>query len=627
MGAQMVMDEREHSQEPSLTAEGLLPLLKRYFGYDSLLDDQVPAIQLVLDQKDSLVVLPTGAGKSMCFQLPALALPGTAVVVSPLLALMKDQVDGLRDNGIPAAALNSSLSSEDQWQVIEQLRNGELKLLYLSPERLAQSSLKELFSGQSPSFFAIDEAHCISQWGHEFRPDYRSLSRLRLEFPSTPIHAFTATATPEVQDDIGRALNLRHPAILVGNIDRPNLVYRALHRRDLHAQVAEVLERHRGRAGIIYCNTRKEVESVCSRLVEKGWRALRYHAGLDADERLVNQEAFLQEEADIVVATIAFGMGIDRPDVRFVIHTGMPRSLEGYQQEAGRAGRDRQPAECVLLYSAADRAQWNSRLGKVESLHDRNIRQKVNEMYAFCRSFACRHRQLVEYFGQEYSEGSCGSCDNCRGEHSPLDDSLTMARKILSGVARLKEGFGAGYLAQVLKGSREARILKNGHEKLSTWGLLSEHSPGDIGDWIDQLVAQEFLEREPEYGVLRFTPSGIELMRGEGEVLLTKPTRKDSVRKERRRRTREELDLDPVEEELFDKLRVLRRELARERNVPPYIILGDVSLRQLARHRPASREGLLKIYGIGEQKAEQYGQTFLSALKRYSAEAGLEQGS
>lgn len=615
-------------QSPSSPPEisTLLSLLKRHFGYDALLDDQIPAIELVLNGQDSLVVLPTGAGKSMCYQLPALALPGTAVVVSPLLALMKDQVDGLLESGVSAAALNSTQSSDEQWQVIQRLRQGELKLLYLSPERLAQSNLADLFGAQLLSFFAIDEAHCISQWGHEFRPDYRALNRLRRDFPNTPIHAFTATATPQVQEDIVTALQLERPAVLVGNIDRPNLVYRALHRRDLQAQVVEVIERHRDAAGIVYCNTRKEVESICERLVQRGYRAVHYHAGLGADERQRNQEAFLREEADIVVATIAFGMGIDRPDVRFVIHTGMPKTLEGYQQEAGRAGRDRQRAECVLLYNSADRAQWLSRLGVAEDLHDRNMRRKIYDMYAFCRSFVCRHKQLVEYFGQEYGDESCGSCDNCRGEHAPLEDSLTMARKILSCVARLRERFGAAYVAQVLRGSNEARILKNGHNTLSTWGLLSNHSNADIGDWLDQLVAQGFLEREPEYGTLRFTPSGLLLLKGEGKVLLTKPSKKEAVRQERRRRTKEELDLDPMEHGIFEKLREIRRDLARERNVPPYVIFGDVTLRQLAKYRPSSRAGFLKIYGVGEQKAELYGEKFLRALRRYSEEAQLEMG-
>lgn len=606
-------------QQP--TATDLLPLLQRHWGYDRFLENQREAVELVLEGRDCLVVLPTGGGKSMCYQLPALGLPGTAVVVSPLLALMKDQVDGLNANGIAAAALNSSLTTEERSNVLSRLRSGQLSLLYVSPERLASSNLRDLLGPAEVSFFAIDEAHCISQWGHEFRPDYRALSRLRDEFPRTPIHAFTATATPRVRDDIAQALRLDNPEFVVGSFDRPNLVYRAFHRRDLVAQVREVIERHKGQGGVIYCNRRKEVESLCEQLVRYGFSAVPYHAGLSADERLRNQEAFLQEEVDIVVATIAFGMGIDRSDVRYVIHTGMPKTLEGYQQEAGRAGRDRQQAECVLLFDIADKLTWSQLAGKGANspAPDRETHRKLEDMYAYCRAMTCRHQVLVEYFGQSFEKENCGACDNCLGEHTLQSDSLTTARKILSCVARVKEGFGQRYVAEVLKGSKSKRILEKGHDTLSTHGLLAEHALDDISDWIEQLVAQKFLEREPEFQTLRFTPSGVALLKGEGSVRLTRP---EGGRRQRRA-GEEEVELDPVELGLYEKLRRMRRDLARERSVPAYVILNDVSLRELAKHRPASHRSLLAIRGIGEQKANDFGYRILNVVSRYCEEARL----
>lgn len=606
----------------SSLSSDLRDLLRHHWGYDSFLPNQAEAIQAVLDRRDSLVILPTGGGKSMCFQLPALALDGMAVVVSPLLALMKDQVDALVANGISALTLNSAQSADERRRAQQAIRDGQVKLLYVSPERLGAPDMRELLESTPISFFAVDEAHCVSQWGHEFRPDYRNLSRLREWFPDVAMHAFSATATPAVREDITQLLAMRDPLILVGSFDRPNLLYRAAYRKDLLAQVREVLDRHKGEAGIIYCLRRADVDSLCKTLQGLGYRALPYHAGLSAETRRENQEAFSTEKVDLIVATVAFGMGIDRSNVRFVIHTAMPKAIENYQQEAGRAGRDRLDAECVLFYGAADPMAWRNLQGDARNDYDRAAHHKIDEMYRFCRTLTCRHRFLVTYFGQEFEGENCGACDVCLGEHAVLPDSLVMAQKILSCVARVKERFGARYVAEVLKGSRTAKVLQNGHDQLSTYGLLAEHTLPDIGDWIDQLIGLDFLARQGEYQTLRITPAGWAALKGEGSVQLTMP-RQVERKASAPRGKQAAIVLSDEEQALFEALRVWRRAIAQERAVPPYLILGDATLRELAHHRPASPEALRGIKGIGEVKARDLGPSLLELIERHSQELGL----
>ncbi len=604
------------------TEPRLHELLQRHWGYDSFLPNQSEAVQAVLSRRDCLVILPTGGGKSMCYQLPALAMDGMAVVISPLLALMKDQVDALVANGISALAINSTLSTDERRRAYQAIRDGQVKLLYLSPERLAAPDTHDLLKSTPISFFAIDEAHCVSQWGHEFRPDYRTLSRLREWFPEVGLHAYTATATEAVREDITQLLGMRDPLTLVGSFDRPNLLYRAAYRKDLLPQVREVLERHAGEAGIVYCLRRADVESLCETLQGLGYKALPYHAGLSPETRRANQEAFSTEQVDLIVATVAFGMGIDRSNVRFVIHTAMPKAIENYQQEAGRAGRDRLDAECVLFYGAADPMAWRKLQGEPRSEYDRLALHKVDEMYRFCRTLTCRHRFLVAYFGQDFEGENCGACDVCLGEHAVLPDSLVMAQKILSCVARVKERFGARYVAEVLKGSKTAKVLQNGHDQLSTYGLLAEHTLPDIGDWIDQLIGLDFLAREGEFQVLRLTPSGRELLKGQASVQLSMPrpaTRKATPSKSKA----ESFELTPQEESLFQELRAWRRAIAQERGLPPYLILGDATLRELSRHRPASGQALRGIKGIGETKARDLGDRLLEVIRLQSEALGF----
>ncbi len=604
-------------------ADPLVRALKRHWGFDGFLPLQREAMAAIREGRDSLVVLPTGGGKSLCFQAPALLGEGLAVVVSPLIALMKDQVDGLVANGVPAAYLNSSQTPAERRRVRERLVGGGLRLLYVSPERIAGEGgegFTELLARVGVRYFAIDEAHCISQWGHAFRPEYRRLGALREGFPGVSLHAFTATATRRVREDIVEQLGLERPQVLVGSFDRPNLVYRVFRRGDTASQVRRVIERHPGEAGIVYCITRREVESLAARLAAGGYPALPYHAGMDAAERSRNQDSFLGERVGIVVATVAFGMGIDRPDVRFVLHTGSPRSLEHYQQESGRAGRDGLEAECVLLYSVADFVTWRRLLERGDEL-DENARRLLADMQRFAGSMRCRHRALVEYFGEEYGGASCGACDWCLGELERVDEPRVLAQKILSGVLRLRERWGMVQVVDVLRGRDTAKVRDQRHDELSTFGLLAETPVGELRGYVEQLLDRGLLAQDGDrYPVLKVTGAGRELLRerdGDGGIDLfrqRRPKRPKPVRASGRA-GRDAVDSwEGVDRDLYDRLRELRRELAAKRKVPPYVIFHDSTLRDMARRRPASREALLEVYGVGESKADDPGPRFLEAI-------------
>ena len=582
-------------------------------------------MQAVLDGRDSVVVLPTGGGKSLCFQAPAVvdAEPGgerrrgVALVVSPLISLMKDQVDGLRVDGVAAAYLNSTLSVGERDAVVASIRADTCRLLYVSPERLVGEGgdrLRRMLRECGVRFIAIDEAHCISQWGHDFRPEYRQLGRLREEFAGVAMHAFTATATDRVRRDIVAELRLREPLVLVGAFDRPNLTYRVLRRADLRRQVLRVLARHDEEAGIIYCLSRREVEETADWLSGEGYRAVPYHAGLPDEMRGRHQEAFLNEQVDIVVATVAFGMGIDRSNVRFVIHAGAPRSPEHYQQESGRAGRDGLPAECVLIYSSGDFLRWRQLLEANGELTD-TVRALLRDMERYASSTRCRHRSLVEYFGQSFDAGSCGACDWCLKELDPVQDSTTVARKILSCVARLKQGWGVGHVADVLLGRANEKVSAQHHDQLSTFGLLEQESPAAVRGFIEQLVAEGMLARAGEpYPVLRLTPAGISLLKGSGDCPLYREVVPVKVKSKGRARLAQGIGVDP---ELFDVLRNVRLHLARERGVPPYVIFHDRTLQEMADRRPRTLEDLHDIYGVGARKAADFGDAFLDAIRTF----------
>jgi len=600
----------------------LINVVKRVWGYDALLPLQAEAMGAVLARRDSILVLPTGGGKSLCYQAPAAAMGKLAVVVSPLIALMKDQVDGLAAAGVPAAFLNSSLAPEERRAVEAGVAGGRYHLLYVAPERLVLDSCLALLRRAGVAFFAIDEAHCISQWGHDFRPEYRQLRVLRETFPDVAIHAFTATATPRVRTDIAVELLLRNPEVLVGSFDRPNLVYRVRQRTDRLAQILEALGRHRGEAGIIYCIRRAEVDQVCEALRKRDVRAVPYHAGLADGERKRYQDDFIKERADVVVATVAFGMGIDRSDVRYVIHAGMPKSIEHYQQEAGRAGRDGLPAECLLLYSGGDFGLWRSIL-MGEGLPAPGALAKLGEMYGYCQGATCRHRSLVEYFGQAYGLANCGACDICAGEVAAEGDAVVLAQKILSCVVRLGERFGADYVAEVLRGADTARIKAMRHDRLSTYGLLRDHRKAEIRSWIDQLEGQGCLAREEgEYPTLSVTERGRRVLHGEDDVRLLRTVAGPARGEGRRAGRREAADVmsrEAVDGDLFEALRALRRAMAEERGIPPYLIFSDASLREMARERPTTEDAFLRIKGVGQHKLAELGPQFLARIRAHLA--------
>lgn len=593
--------------------EQLKILLKKHWGYDSFRPLQEEAIKAVMAHRDTVVVLPTGGGKSLCFQIPAMALPGVAVVVSPLISLMKDQVDALVGNGVPAAFINSTQSTADRRSTLERLRQGELKLLYVAPERLTSDGFLDLLKQSSVSFFAIDEAHCISMWGHDFRKDYRELKILRETFPKLGVHGYTATATQQVRTDIAAQLTLREPEFLVGSFDRPNLYYRAEPREgDGWDQIRAVIARHRKESGIIYRISRKDVDTLSAMLVTAGYRALPYHAGMQDDNRKKNQEAFLREDADIIVATVAFGMGIDKSNVRYVLHASAPQSLEHYQQESGRAGRDGLEAECVLLYSGGDFGVWRYLLRELPAEAHTIAVKKLRQMEAYCASTACRHKALVNYFGQEFAGASCSACDVCLEATDTFPDSLVTAQKILSCVRRLEERYGADYTATVLTGSDDPRIEERGHGKLKTYGALSSVTRQQVRTWIEQLVSGEYLERNGEFRVLSVTPKGWKVIRGEEKPSLSIPSER---KKSRTRRVRLATDSwEGVDDRLFEALRTLRRDIADSLNVPAFVVLSDATLRDMARRRPSTWDGLLRVSGIGERKRADYGKRFLECI-------------
>jgi ATP-dependent DNA helicase RecQ len=600
----------------------LSEVLEKYWGYRSFRPLQREAMEAVLSGGDSLLVLPTGGGKSLCFQAPAILSDGLAVVVSPLISLMKDQVDTLVGNGVSAACYNSSLASEQKADVARGVREGRFRLLYVAPERLVgdgADGFLNLLSSRPVSFIAVDEAHCISQWGHDFRPEYRQLARLRDRWPAIGLHAYTATATARVRRDIVAQLGLRNATELVGSFDRPNLVYRVLARSSLKAQILDVLERHRGQAGIVYCSSRKEVDALAQWLSDTGWRARPYHAGMADDDRHRNQDAFLNEEIDLMVATVAFGMGIDRSDVRFVIHAGAPQSLEHYQQESGRAGRDGLEAECVLIASGADFLKWRMMLEKSGELSDAR-RGLLRDMERYAASVGCRHKRLVSYFGETFAKDDCGACDYCLGELESVPDSTTVARKILSCVARVGQRFGSAHVTNVLRGSDSEQVRSRGHHELSVFGLMKDATIDELRGYIDQLLAHDLLQQAgDEYPILQITAEGLALLKdaGAGAALSLARQKRPDRRLPKRARVETE-GWEGVDRDLFEELRVLRLEIARRRRVPPYVIFHDTTLREIARSKPKSKDELRHVYGVGDRKADDLGEQVLAVVTRNS---------
>jgi ATP-dependent DNA helicase RecQ len=592
-------------------------VLRKYWGYDRFLPLQKQAMECVCQGQDSIVVLPTGGGKSLCFQAPAVLLPQLTLVISPLISLMKDQIDSLVECGIAAGRLDSTVSYADRNTIFNLLRQRRLKLLYVSPERLMMQGFLDFLKSGGISSVAIDEAHCISMWGHDFRPEYRRLSMLREALPGVPIGTYTATATEQVRRDIAEQLRLDCPKILVGEFDRSNLVYRVRRRNNVLKQIRSVLEQHTGESGIIYCLRRSDVDEMTQALAGMGYRVAPYHAGMADDEREKKQQAFIDEEVDIIVATVAFGMGIDKSNVRYVIHAAMPKSLEHYQQESGRAGRDNLEAECFLFYSGADYLIWKRILEESEPQMLEIGTAKLGQMYRYCNGVACRHRAILAYFGQELGKGNCDACDICLGEVEGVPDALVVAQKILSCIIRQGERFGADYTAGVLIGSREDRVAANRHDQLSTYGLLKDATRSVVRDWIEQLAEQECIERVGEYGVLKVTEKGRRVLKGLDQPLLLEAPKKKAAPKP----AIEKDSWAGVDRALFELLRGLRRVLAQQRAVPAYIVFSDATLRDLARKQPQTPEALLRVSGIGLKKFDLYGEQLLFEIRKYCGAA------
>ena len=589
-----------------------LQILRDVFGYERFRGHQAAIIEAVLDGRDALVLMPTGGGKSLCYQVPALIREGAGLVVSPLIALMQDQVRALDALGIEAAFLNSSLGQQEQADVIRRLKAGKVQLLYVAPERLVQPQTQAMLAGIPLALIAIDEAHCVSQWGHDFRPDYLALDKLRELFPGVPRLALTATATPIVREEIVARLALRDPAIFVSPFDRANIRYLVQPKADGRRQLGEFLRARRDQAGIVYCLSRKKVESIAESLRQDGYNALPYHAGLSSEMRSEHQHRFLTEEAVIIVATIAFGMGIDRPDVRFVAHLDLPKSIEAYYQETGRAGRDGEPADAWMIYGLQDVVRLRQMVddSDADEAHKRHDRQKLDALLGWCEVTDCRRRPLLAYFGDEYPE-DCGNCDNCL-EPPATWDGTEAAQKLLSTVYRTGQRFGAAHVVDVLLGKDTDKIRQHGHDRLSVYGIGKELAGPAWRSVVRQLIVQGFLSADQRrYGALVLTGQSRPLLKGEIGLEL-REDRKLRTSKKKRRDTA--ASLATADQPLFEALRMRRKEIADGLDLPPYVIFHDATLRQMAEYRPKTEADLLSINGVGEAKLERYGKAFLEVI-------------
>lgn len=607
--------------------------LKKYFGFDSFRPLQEEIVGAVLDGQDVMALLPTGGGKSLCYQLPAVVNDGLTIVVSPLIALMKDQVDGLSEAGVPATFLNSTLDDKGSRERWRGLHGGKYRLLYLAPERLMLEGMLEVLKKLNVRLIAIDEAHCVSEWGHDFRPEYRQLRTLREAFPGVPVMALTATATERVRADIARSLGLNNPKIFVGSFNRPNIFYRVVPRSNAPSQLRQFLSEHKSESGIVYCQSRKRAEDVAEQLQSHGVNALPYHAGLTALQRARNQERFIKDDIQVICATIAFGMGIDKPNVRFVVHYDLPKNLEGYYQETGRAGRDGLPSECLLLFSSADVAMYLQFIDeKSDELEKRVARQQLMQMVAFAESSGCRRIEILRYFGETYKDeqgtpsSGCNSCDSCQTPREKIDGGL-VAQKFLSCIYRIgeKSGFNVGlnHVVEVLAGARTEKIERWGHDKLSTYGIGSDISRGEWMQYGREIIRLGYAAQNAErFNTIEITEAGRELLKKRTAIMLTKPLVQVKLGKEKRRELQRKSGEMPYNEALFDQLRQLRKRLADERNVPAYVVFSDVTLREMAAKLPRSKSDLLEISGIGEKKLEQYGEVFLEEIKQAAALKG-----
>ena len=597
-------------------------ILKQVYGFDGFRAHQERIVERVIAGEHTLLVMPTGGGKSLCYQLPALIRPGIGIVVSPLIALMHDQVSALTQLGVRAAFLNSSLAHDAQWVVEQEALSGELDLLYVAPERFMSADFQSVLRRLNLALFAIDEAHCISQWGHDFRPEYLQLASLREQFPSVPCIAVTATADAPTQKEILERLHIPPNGLTVTGFDRPNITYTVVLKKNAKQQLRSFIQKeHAGEAGIVYCFTRKKVEDIADWLSNQGYDALPYHAGLPATERQRNQQRFIQEEGLIVVATIAFGMGIDKPNVRFVAHMDVPKSLEAYYQETGRAGRDGLPADAWMAYSLGDIVAMRKLLESSEAEEKQKWveHHKLNQLFGYCETVTCRRQVLLNYFGQIAQE-SCGNCDTCLHPVEQWDGTIA-AQKVMSCIARTGQRFGAGHIIDILLGKYTDKVERFRHQKLPTFGVGEELSTTEWRAVIRQLVANDFLHVDVAgYGGISLLPACNPVLRGRERVFFRKDQKPPPKQKQKRKR----LTADPTtpqqpdDKELFEKLRSLRLEIARDQGVAPYIVFGDVTLHAMVYHRPQDLDAFSRLSGVGQKKLDKYGAAFLEIIETHT---------
>ncbi len=592
--------------------------LKQYFGHDAFLPGQQDIVEHMLEGRDALILMPTGGGKSLTYQLPALMLPGITIVISPLIALMQDQVDRLQANGIAATFINSTLGSVERSQRERALLNGQLKLVYVAPERLMSESfltlLEHVHENVGISLMAVDEAHCVSEWGHDFRPEYRQIGRMRDHFPTVPMQALTATATERVREDILTQLRLRDPHIHIASFNRPNLTYEVRQKsKASYGEMVELLRDMPDAPVIIYCQSRKSVDMVSEALRHDGISALPYHAGMTNEQRAENQSRFIRDDVAVLVATIAFGMGIGKPDVRAVIHYDLPRSLEGYYQESGRAGRDGQSAQCILYYTYSDRIKVEFVIDQKPSEQEQLIaRQQLNQVSAYCDSRDCRRRILLGYFGEVWQEENCGNCDNCLRALTPveMEDRTIDAQKFLSCVGRTEQRFGMTHIIDVLRGANTKRIRDFHHDTLSTYGIGKEYSVEEWKRLGHALVQQGFLDVSAEFSILRLNTRSRDILRKQCTFAMPLMPKEEKVKAEQE-------TLDPQSAHLFYHLRNLRKQIADEQGVPPYVVFSDTALREMAQQRPQTREHFANISGVGSSKLAAYFTTFTEEIASY----------